>query len=122
LFLFCFLCFTHLPVFVGVLGYCSLALSFHTVSPLIFSASYLVALPFPRIIIRSCRLCGASAGPLRISSQAHYTHPDQARVNYVCKLLQYGFHFGFSPDLALLHSSTRNLKSAGEHPVVVDQY
>jgi hypothetical protein len=50
------------------------------------------------------------------------THPDQARVNYVCNGLQYGFHIGFSPDLASLRSSTRNLKSAGEHPVVVDKY
>jgi hypothetical protein len=50
------------------------------------------------------------------------THPYQAQVNYICKWLQYGFHGGFSPDLASLRSSARNLKTAGELPVVVDQY
>ena len=79
--------------------------------------------PFPSLGLSSA-LVGSVLTPLVHSEfrRELATHPDQARVNYVCNGLQYGFHVGFSPDLASLRSSTRNLKSAGEHPVVVDKY
>ena len=102
--------------FIGGLGYCSLALFSHTVSPLSLC-------PFPSLGLSSA-LVGSVVTPLVHSEfrRELATHPDQARVNYVCNGLQYGFHVGFSPELASLRSSTRNLKSAGEHPVVVDKY
>ena len=79
--------------------------------------------PFPSLGLSSA-LVGSVVTPLVHSEfrRELATHHDQARVNYVCNGLQYGFHVGFSPDLASLRSSTRNLKSAGEHPVVVDKY
>lgn len=47
-------------------------------------------------------------------------HPDQAQVAYVVSGIRHGFKLGF--DDKALRSSGRNLKSAQDHPEVVDKY
>ncbi|CAB4023943.1 Hypothetical predicted protein [Paramuricea clavata] len=49
-------------------------------------------------------------------------HPDKGRVNYVCDGIQHGFRTGFCPELVHLRSSSRNMRSASDHPDVVDAY
>ena len=49
-------------------------------------------------------------------------HPDQSKVQYVCDGILHGFRTGFRPELVSFRFLTRNLKSAGEQPQVVDKY
>lgn len=65
-----------------------------------------------------------AVSPLRLvefqQELAH--HPDQARVRYVLDGIRNGFSSGFDPSRVVLCSAPRNLKSAQEHPCIVDDY
>lgn len=50
------------------------------------------------------------------------SHPDQAKVHYVLDGIQHGFSSGFVSSRVVLRSSVRNMKSADEHPEVIDEY
>ncbi|XP_028416203.1 uncharacterized protein LOC114540089 [Dendronephthya gigantea] len=62
--------------------------------------------------------------PLRLESfrQELARHPDLARVNYVLDGIENGFSSGFLPSMVALRSSGRNMRSADEHPEVIDAY
>ena len=49
-------------------------------------------------------------------------HPDQNKVHYVLDGIEHGFSSGFDPSQVILQSSLRNMKSAAEHPDVIDVY
>ena len=73
---------------------------------------------------------GASIPPVRSVSPLHLLefqqelagHPDHARVRYVLDGIRLGFSTGFDPSLVTLRSSRRNMKSALDHPEVIDAY
>ncbi|XP_028417558.1 uncharacterized protein LOC114541971 [Dendronephthya gigantea] len=49
-------------------------------------------------------------------------HPNQAMVRYVLDGIAHGFPSGFDPSLVSLRPSHRNMKSALQHPDVIDKY
>jgi len=49
-------------------------------------------------------------------------HPDQAKVQYVLDGIAHGFSSGFDASRVALRSSLRNMRSAIEHPDVIDEY
>ncbi len=48
--------------------------------------------------------------------------PDKIKVHYVLDGIEHGFSSGFDPSRVILQSSLRNMKSAAEHPDVIDAY
>ena len=49
-------------------------------------------------------------------------HPDRAKVQYVLDGIAHGFSSGFDPSRVALRSSLRNMRSASDHPDVIDEY
>ena len=49
-------------------------------------------------------------------------HPDRAKVQYVLDGIAHGFSSGFDASRVALRSSLRNMRSATDHPVVIDEY
>ena len=49
-------------------------------------------------------------------------HPDRAKVQYVLDGIAHGFSLGFDPSRVALRSSLRNMRSATDHPHVIDEY
>ena len=49
-------------------------------------------------------------------------HPDRAKVQYVLDGIAHGFSSGFDASRVALRSSLRNMRSATEHPDVIDEY
>ena len=49
-------------------------------------------------------------------------HLDCAKVQYVLDGIAHGFSSGFDPSRAALRSSLRNMRSATDHPDVIDEY
>ena len=49
-------------------------------------------------------------------------HPDRTKVQYVLDAIAHGFSSGFDPSRVALRSSLRNMRSATNHPDVIDRY
>ena len=78
---------------------------------------------------RSCRgipPLGATAvvTPLKGDewARALQHHPDKEWVRYVCEGIRDGFRLGFAGQREALRPCARNMKSADEHPQVIQQY
>ena len=50
------------------------------------------------------------------------SHPDRSAVNYVLTGIQQGFHLGFNSSTISLRGASSNMRSAAEHPLVIDSY
>ena len=62
--------------------------------------------------------------PLQLAEFQHELahHPDRAKVQYVLDGIAHGFSSGFDASRVALQSSLRNMRSATEHPDVIDEY
>lgn len=49
-------------------------------------------------------------------------HPDRSVVNYVLSGIQHGFRIGFDTSAVTLKCASSNMRSAAEHPSVIDSY
>ena len=48
--------------------------------------------------------------------------PDRAKAHYILEGIKHGFLSGFDSSLVVLRTSSRNKRSANEHPEVIDVY
>ena len=62
--------------------------------------------------------------PLQLAEFQHELahHPHRAKVQYVLDGIAHGFSSGFNASWVALRSSLRNMRSATEHPDVIDEY